>query len=384
MNKLGVLGIVIAAVLIPFNVQAFADSHVAKAVFYFQEGLADLVFGEYKKAIRHFDQAINLDPNYIDAYINKGIAFHEMGNVDEAISNYDIALEIEPENPVALNNKGYVFSKMKKYDEAIPYYNRALEIDPVYLDAMYNLADVFWKQWYCQDAIIYYDKIIEIDPEPSQAYLHKAWALSGMGRVEDAISNLDIALESDPNILKPFDYTFVAMIDQNRFSAEFWQNLLQQHPHVWKGVNDKSVGFKVLEMDEAELETVCIKPGGPDLYVEPEFDEKSLEIGDDSKINLDKEKKLESSPKIPDWIKQVGEFWIQDQIDDAGFVQVIEFLVQEGIITIPYAEAPEGEAATQIPSWIKSNTEFWVTGKISDDEFTIGLEWLINNGIIRV
>ena len=90
------------------------------------------------------------------------------------------------------------------------------------------------------------------------------------------------------------------------------------------------------------------------------------------------------STQIPQWIKQVGEFWIEDKIDDAGFVQVIEFLVKEGIITIPYAESPEGEAATQIPSWIKSNTEFWVTGKISDDEFAIGLEWLINNGIIRV
>jgi len=93
-----------------------------------------------------------------------------------------------------------------------------------------------------------------------------------------------------------------------------------------------------------------------------------------------------NTPKsgIPEWIKQVGEFWIEDKIDDAGFVQVIEFLVKEDIITIPYAEPPEGDAATQIPSWIKSNTEFWVTGKISDDEFTIGLEWLINNGIIRV
>ncbi len=90
------------------------------------------------------------------------------------------------------------------------------------------------------------------------------------------------------------------------------------------------------------------------------------------------------STQIPQWIKQVGEFWIEDKIDDAGFVQVIEFLVKEGIIRIPYAEAPESEAATKIPSWIKSNTEFWVTGKISDDEFTIGLEWLINNGIIRV
>jgi len=65
-------------------------------------------------------------------------------------------------------------------------------------------------------------------------------------------------------------------------------------------------------------------------------------------------------------------------------VQVIEYLVQQGIISIPYAEAPEGEDAIGIPIWIKSSAEFWIKGNISDDEFAIGLEWLINNGVIRV
>ena len=87
---------------------------------------------------------------------------------------------------------------------------------------------------------------------------------------------------------------------------------------------------------------------------------------------------------IPSWIKDVAEFWISDQIDDAGFVQVIEYLVQQEIITISYAEAPEGEAAAEIPIWIKMNAEFWVNGKTSDNEFATALEWLINNGIIRV
>lgn len=87
---------------------------------------------------------------------------------------------------------------------------------------------------------------------------------------------------------------------------------------------------------------------------------------------------------IPSWIKDVAKFWIADMIDDEGFVQVIEWLVQNNIIEIPYAEPPEGEAAVTIPSWIKTNAEFWVNNRITDDEFAIGLEWLINNGVIRV
>jgi len=91
-----------------------------------------------------------------------------------------------------------------------------------------------------------------------------------------------------------------------------------------------------------------------------------------------------SKTNIPGWVKQVAEFWISDQIDDSGFVQVIEYLVQQEIISIPYAVSPEGEAAAEIPIWIKMNAEFWVNDKTSDDEFATALEWLINNGIIRV
>jgi len=92
----------------------------------------------------------------------------------------------------------------------------------------------------------------------------------------------------------------------------------------------------------------------------------------------------QTKTKIPDWVKGVAEFWVADQIDDSGFVKVIEYLVQQGIIVIPYAEAPEGEAAIGIPIWIKTTAEFWVKGNVSDDEFATALEWLINNGVIRV
>ena len=91
-----------------------------------------------------------------------------------------------------------------------------------------------------------------------------------------------------------------------------------------------------------------------------------------------------SKTNIPSWIKQIAEFWIAEEIDDKGFVQVIEYLVQQDIITIPYAKASEGGAGVSIPSWIKTTAEFWIKGDTSDDEFAIGLEWLINNGIIAV
>ncbi len=88
--------------------------------------------------------------------------------------------------------------------------------------------------------------------------------------------------------------------------------------------------------------------------------------------------------KIPTWIKNIAEFWIDDLIDDGSFIQVIEWLVQNNIIQIQSDNPQEDEAAIIIPSWIKTNARFWVENKITDADFAIGIEWLINNGIIRV
>ena len=92
---------------------------------------------------------------------------------------------------------------------------------------------------------------------------------------------------------------------------------------------------------------------------------------------------MESEVIIPDWVKQIANFWITDQITNVEFVKVIEYLIQQKFIIISYDAAPTS-ASTVIPNWIKTNTQFWLDDRISDVEFSMNIEWLINNGIIRI
>ena len=43
---------------------------------------------------------------------------------------------------------------------------------------------------------------------------------------------------------------------------------------------------------------------------------------------------LEHSPKIPEWIKGVADWWVQGIILDEEFLEAIEFLVNNGMIEI--------------------------------------------------
>lgn len=87
---------------------------------------------------------------------------------------------------------------------------------------------------------------------------------------------------------------------------------------------------------------------------------------------------------IPQWLKTVAKFWVNDQIDDSGFIQVVEFLIQKGLISIPYMEESPAREPPAMPDWIKTNAGFWVAGHISDGEFADGIKWLVDNGIIRI
>jgi hypothetical protein len=87
--------------------------------------------------------------------------------------------------------------------------------------------------------------------------------------------------------------------------------------------------------------------------------------------------------KIPSWIKNNAGWWSTDLIEDADFVSGIQYLIKEGIMTIPQTQS--GQSMHQeIPSWIKNNAGWWADGLIEDADFVSGIQYLITNGIIHV
>jgi hypothetical protein len=92
-----------------------------------------------------------------------------------------------------------------------------------------------------------------------------------------------------------------------------------------------------------------------------------------------------SSTQIPDWIRNNAKWWVEGAIGDSDFVSGIQFLIKEGIMTIP--ETVQGTTSNdpkEIPSWIKNNADWWAQGLITDDDFLKGITFLVEQGIIVV
>ena len=95
---------------------------------------------------------------------------------------------------------------------------------------------------------------------------------------------------------------------------------------------------------------------------------------------------IEETGKIalPFWIKDLAHMWITEPlVTDKDFARALEYLIEKGIISIPYTE-PGTENVSSIPEWVKNNAEWWIEGKISDTEFALALQYLVKVGIITV
>ena len=86
---------------------------------------------------------------------------------------------------------------------------------------------------------------------------------------------------------------------------------------------------------------------------------------------------------IPIWIKNNAGWWADGLIDDRAFVTGLQWLIKNGIITIPPTEQGAGSDYV-IPSWLKNNAAWWADGQIDDSFFVSGLQWLISNGIMSI
>jgi len=108
-------------------------------------GIAKEKMGEYAGAIEDYDRAIELEPNYTAAFHNRGGANNQVGDYAGAIRDYDRVIELRPHFEVAFNNRGVAKEKMGEYARAIEDYRKAIDLKPNCVHAIKNLERLIRK-----------------------------------------------------------------------------------------------------------------------------------------------------------------------------------------------------------------------------------------------
>jgi len=100
--------------------------------------------GKYEEAIDRYTKAIDLKPNFSQAFNNRGVVYYNMRKNGKAMADYDKAIELNPNFGKAYNNRGLVYARNEKYGLAIDEYDKAIERKSDYAEAYNNRSDS-WK-----------------------------------------------------------------------------------------------------------------------------------------------------------------------------------------------------------------------------------------------
>jgi len=97
---------------------------------------------QYEQALVHYDQALAMDPNWIDAWIGRGVVKDAQQRLPEAITDLETAARLAPENGDAWFYLANALGRATRYPEALAAYARLNVLEPESLDGWLDHADL--------------------------------------------------------------------------------------------------------------------------------------------------------------------------------------------------------------------------------------------------
>ena len=87
---------------------------------------------------------------------------------------------------------------------------------------------------------------------------------------------------------------------------------------------------------------------------------------------------------IPYWIRNLANWWSQDQISDSEFLSAISYMIEKQVINIENLPSSSDVRQNEIPSWVKLVAGEWANQNLSDEEFSHTIKFLVEKGIIHI
>src|SRR5262249_20742679 len=208
----------------------------------------------YRKAIEHYKQALDLDPNYALAYVGLADAYYiglripspgeenirqsraaaeKALEIDETLGEahtslarllwqhdwnwrgaereFKRAIELDPGNAFAHRIYGYYLASMGQFDQSIAEQKQALRLDPLSLIINLNVGTVLYKAGETDAALAQTRKTQEIEPNFVETYIQFGKVYAEKGMYTEAIAELNKVAVSgalDPRVISLLGYNY--------------------------------------------------------------------------------------------------------------------------------------------------------------------------------
>jgi tetratricopeptide (TPR) repeat protein len=189
--------------------------------------------GELDKAISHFETASRIRSAKLNPHYSVGSAFVQVnladalgrkGQPEEAMVHYEEAIQLQPNYADAYYNRGNILFGEGRIDEAMADWEKTLQLRPNDADAYTCLGNAFLRRGLVEEAVSHYEKAIALAPEDPHSRINIAWVLAtapdasirdGIKAVEFAQQAVQLSGGKDPKFLRTLA---AAYAESGRFS----------------------------------------------------------------------------------------------------------------------------------------------------------------------
>lgn len=153
--------------------------------FYFRRGniytkrLRKIIEQLPKKAIENYTKAIELNPNFISAFVRRGIIYAKSGEYNKAIEDFTMATYLNPNNFKAYFYCGLVYLKIGKYKRAIESFSKAIQANSNFSKAYFKRGVAYFERKEYDKAIEDFNAAINLKSDFAEAmmFLGRAYQL---------------------------------------------------------------------------------------------------------------------------------------------------------------------------------------------------------------
>jgi tetratricopeptide (TPR) repeat protein len=180
-------------------------------------------FAEDRLAVSHFEKAVTLDPNNINANLHLSGYYFLRGKKKLAEKHFRKSYDMGKIKAAPFYSAGISAYGEKKYEKGIENFKRAIELSPAYVEAYVGLADIYRNRGKYRQAADVMEKLKSVKPGYEKAYLYLGSLYFNRklpGKriyfINLAIKNLKKAVEINPRNSD----TYIFLADIHRFIGD--------------------------------------------------------------------------------------------------------------------------------------------------------------------
>ncbi len=168
---------------------------------FFKAGKKFSEINDFTNAIEQYTQAIKLDPNYEDAYLERAYAFEKNKQLKEAVSDFDKLISLEFNDEIVYFSAAKICYELEDYNKGLKFVKLVLEERKVKFDAYLLQTQMLLKTEDYSNAIASADIALNLQ-ETAELHYYKALAFEATNFQDIAESEYHSALRLKPNYIE--------------------------------------------------------------------------------------------------------------------------------------------------------------------------------------